>query len=191
MRGPALPPARVTRAHPAARPSTNVVSAECWMCLLLSASENYQYVCFSLGLGCQSQVLGVSFPPLSAKQSCSLTPALLRASGHQPGQGQAGMRPQQTRARLSVVSPVYTVFPGSPLILAWTKRCRLGQASSKRTSWPSRGPLNHQAGLFFHCQGVSGCGESRPSWINGLVVRRWEEACRLLAGKTVVLTVGG
>lgn len=55
---------------------------------------------------------------------------------------------------------------------------KLGHGGRKRTSWPSQGPLNHRAWLFFRCQGVSGGGggESRPSWINGLGVRRWEEA---------------
>lgn len=56
---PPLPyPRRVTSVIPAARSSTNVVSAQCWTCLLLSANEKYQYVCFSLCFGCQSQVLG-------------------------------------------------------------------------------------------------------------------------------------
>lgn len=90
MKPPLQDPPRVTRAHPAARSSTNVVSAECWTCLLLSTNEKYQYVCFSFCLGCQSQVLRVSFPLLSSKRPCSLTPAHLRASGHQLAQGKQG-----------------------------------------------------------------------------------------------------
>lgn len=90
MKPPLQDPPGVTNAHPAAQSSANVVSAECWTCLLLSTNEKYQYVCFSLCLGCQSQVLRDSFPLLSSKRSRSLTPAQLRASGHQLAQGKQG-----------------------------------------------------------------------------------------------------
>lgn len=88
------------------------------------------------------------------------------------------MSPQETCARLGVAPTPNNCIPRLTSNLSLDKALQTGPGKQKAHILAISGTTESpRAWLFFHCQGVSGCGESRPSWINGLVVGRWEEAC--------------